>query len=204
MGIGQQVLPGVDPPPSAALSQWFTKPELARRIVEWSGAAGCAHVLEPSAGAGAFVEPLLDLGCRVQAVEIDPPWADRLRLRNTTPKLQVACWDFLAWDPGFAPGQCFDLTVMNPIYEDGQDMFHVKHACNMSDRVVALVRAVFLNGVERYEGIWRTNTLERVIHFKDRPKFSGAGSPRHDFCVVDLRTGGGGPPYNVKVDWWYA
>ncbi len=204
MGIGQQVLPGVDPPPSAALSQWFTKPELARRIVEWSGAEDGMHVLEPSAGAGAFVEPLLELGCCVQAVEIDPPWADRLRLRNPTPMLVVARWDFLAWDPGFAPGQRFDLTVMNPIYEDGQDTLHVKHACELSERVVALVRANFLNGVDRYDSLWKTNTLERVIHFKDRPKFSGAGSPRHDFCVVDIRMGSRGPPYSVDVDWWWA
>ena len=34
--ISQLTFPGIPPRPKAALSQWFTKPELARRIVQWA------------------------------------------------------------------------------------------------------------------------------------------------------------------------
>jgi tRNA G37 N-methylase Trm5 len=188
----QLTIPGCDPDPREDLSQHFTPRALAERMVAWAGVDHKMHVLEPSAGSGAFVDPLLRAGARVQAVEIDQPWADRLVLRyqarpDVGSRLQVARWDFMTWDPGFAPGKRFDKCVMNSPYEDDQDLLHVCKALDLCRTVVALVRTVFLHGVGRYEKIWSRRQLTRVAHLVRRPHFSGAGSPRHDFCVVELQ-----------------
>lgn len=183
------------------LSQWLTDPELARRIARWADPVKL-RVLEPSAGAGAFVWPLLDLGATVTALDIDPKWTCRLidehRGRGG---LTVETVDFLEW----SPRSRIDLCVMNPPYENGQDTDHLVHALEVADRVVALVRTNIIHGVGRYERIWKHANLRRRINFIDRPRFSGAGSPRHDFCVVDVVKSGSkiGVPL-VATEWWYA
>lgn len=185
------------------MSQWFTKPELGRRIVDWADPHPAMRVLEPSAGAGAFVTPLLDhRGVIVEALEVDPEWSHKLEKDHQYPSdLTVHTEDFLQWKPEVT----FDLAIMNPPYEDGQDMQHVVHALNLCQRVVALVRLNFLASEERYNAIWKRVVLRRQINFIDRPRFSGAGSPRHDFCVVDIARGGSqvGVPL-VATEWWYA
>lgn len=198
--MSQLLFPGMPPKPRADLSQWFTDKRLADAIVTWALRLGHRRILEPSAGDGAFVEPLVRLAGaeRVTAVEIDPPWAQRLR---QIPKLTVTAEDFLQYQPPHR----FDLTVMNPPYEDDQDLTHVVHALSMADEVVALVRLNFLSGVARHKQIWSKHTLTGLRLFTNRPRFSGAGSPRHDFCVVKVcavkiqtaRHAG-----SVDVGWW--
>lgn len=70
------------PPPARDLAhdQWWTPPELAREMVRLAGVQPGDHVLEPSAGAGAIVEALLEAGATVEAHELDPRWASYLRI----------------------------------------------------------------------------------------------------------------------------
>lgn len=202
--IGQLTIPGIPPKPKESLSQWFTKPELARRIVRWVNLRPGMRVLEPSAGAGAFVAPLLDYhGVTVEALEIDPEWAHKLTDDHRHVRdLTVHNVDFLQWSPKVK----FNLGIMNPPYEGGQDLGHVVHALDLCERVVALVRLNFLASEERYDAIWKRVVLRRQINFIDRPRFSGAGSPRHDFCVVDMHKPPVRPetPSSVATEWWYA
>ncbi len=191
----QMSIPGVQPSPSAELSQWFTDPVLARRIVEWANIAPGDLVLEPSAGSGAFVQPLVDVGALVTAVEYDPSWA--AHLKGQYPTETVWSGDFTAW----IPPHRFDLAVMNPPYENEQDLGHVVSACGMSDRVVALLRTVFLHGVARHDQVWRAHHPRRIVHLSRRPRFSGAGSPRHDFSVMEL-TPRSHPCEMTEVGWW--
>lgn len=202
--IGQLTIPGLPPKPKEALSQWFTKPELGKRIVQWADPRPGMRVLEPSAGAGAFVTPLLTYqGVSVEALEIDPEWSHKLiDDHQYSRNLTVHTADFLQWSPKTK----FSLGILNPPYEGGQDLGHVTHALDLCDRVIALVRLNFLSSEERYEGIWRHVALKRQINFIDRPRFSGAGSPRHDFCVVDMVRHSFPAPkvQQVEVEWWYA
>lgn len=199
--IGQLSFVGMPPKPKTELSQWFTHPKLARRIVRWAGARPGMRVLEPSAGSGAFVDPLLEQrGVTVDAVELDPEWAHYLEHEHRGRDLVVHSTSFTAWKPGCR----FSMAVANPPYEDGQDLDHTVHALSMSDRVVALVRLVFLAGEERYERMWAHHTLRRLILFRDRPRFSGAGSPRHDFCVVEITHGTPEGGHQPAVEWWRA
>lgn len=183
------------------LSQWLTDLALAKRIVRWADPVKL-HVLEPSAGAGAFVWPLLEFGATVRALDIDPVWTRKLMHGNWgRGGLTVETVDFLEW----CPKSRIDLCVMNPPYENGQDTSHLVHALDVADRVVALVRTNIIHGVDRYERIWKHVNLRRKINFIDRPRFSGAGSPRHDFCVVDMVKCGSkiGVPL-VATEWWRA
>ncbi len=197
MMASQLTFSGMPPKPRADLSQWFTHPKLAEAIVKWAIGNGRPprRVLEPSAGSGSFVEPLVRLlgGNVVTAVELDLPWAEHLQKLH--PLANVVAEDFLQWDCQ----DYFDAVVTNPPYEGGQDGAHVARALSLSDQVVALVRAVFLNGVDRYRDVWSKTHLQGIRYFTDRPKFSGAGSPRHDFVVVKL---GVGPVDRVDVGWW--
>lgn len=198
MMASQLTFQGMPPKPRADLSQWFTHPKLAERIVRWAlegKAKFPRRILEPSAGSGSFVDPLVRLvgGNVVTAVELDPPWAEHLQ--ELHPLANVVAEDFLQWD-------CqdhFELSVMNPPYEGGQDGTHVARTLALCDQVVALVRVVFLNGVDRHRDVWSKTHLQGIRWFTDRPCFSGAGSPRHDFVVVKL---GVDPVDSVDVGWW--
>ena len=179
----------------AVLSQWHTRPDLARRIVRWCGKIGPTNnirrVLEPSAGSGAFVAPLLDHGVEVTAHEIDASWAQHLR---DTTGAQVIEGDFLASE---RPADPYDLAVMNPPYEGGADGDHLAEAMERSLRVVALLRANALFGGARYRGVWRRLGspskpgewwMSGLAVLVSRPGFDGPGAtgPMHEFCVVKL------------------
>lgn len=197
-------LPGAEPPARDDLSQWFTDSTLAHRIVEWAD-PDVGPFLEPSAGSGALVEHLLRYATTaggLTAVELDSKWAARLSQRFSD-DVEVVCSDFLAWRP--PTDALFELTIQNPPYEDDQDLLHVAKACEISKRVVALVRSNFLHGVERNKQIWGRYALRRLVILKRRPRFSGsANSPRHDFIVVEIEghRAQGDTWLPATVEWW--
>lgn len=77
------------------------------------------RVLEPSAGLGAIADrlpvPKEDIFC----IELDPQRAAVLEQKG----YKTLCADFLAVTPGK-----FDTILMNPPFEEGQDIDHVRHA----------------------------------------------------------------------------
>jgi predicted RNA methylase len=188
----QLVLPGERAPLRSELSQWFTPRELATRIAIWSGASG-VNVLEPSAGDGSLAKALRRQRANVACIEIDQALVGDLRRDG----FQVACGDFLAASP-----RPFDLVVMNPPYEDDADLKHVLHALEFAPRVIALVRLNFLAGKARQEKLWRHHQPARVAFLSKRPQFVGetSGSPKHDFCVVDISRGLTGAI--AELEWW--
>jgi len=196
---------------NAALSQWFTRPDLARRIVAWCGNIGPTNnirrVLEPGAGSGALVRPLLDRGVDVTAHEIDPAWAQHLR---DTTGATVVEGDYLEAAP---PAEPYCLAVMNPPYEKGADGRHLAKAMDESLRVVALVRCNALFGAERHRHVWsRIGTptepgewwMSGLALLVGRPGFDGPGatSPMHEFCVVKLTRVPSQVGRNFCPEWW--
>lgn len=190
-----------------ALSQWMTDPALAARIVNWALKPDDKpkRALEPSAGEGSFVGPLVKaLGAEnVVAVEIDTPLSCRLQSQYSG--VQVVNQDFTGWVPD---GALFDLAVMNSPYEGGQDTDHLSHALEVARRVVAITRTNILHGQKRFDRIWSKAYLRRKINFIDRPRFSGSdGSPRHDFCVIEVSKEALLDRYGVQhltAEWWRA
>ncbi|MGO9198906.1 MAG: rRNA adenine N(6)-methyltransferase family protein [Acidimicrobiales bacterium] len=64
-----------------SLGQNFLSPRLADRLIEQAGVRAGELVVELGPGAGALTMALARQGADVLAIEIDPAWADRLRLR---------------------------------------------------------------------------------------------------------------------------
>lgn len=175
-------------------SQWYTPTDLAGRIVEWSlrpfltvdpkqwgQAPVFLTILEPSAGRGALIHRI---PCRhsITAFEIDPKNADFLRSSYPTVDVQLA--DFLAVE---SPGQ-FDLAIMNPPYENEQELDFARRIVldGIADRAVMLMRSGFRHGKRRWELFWKYVDLKRQVDLMTRPKFGGSGVALSDFAVFDI------------------
>lgn len=86
------------------------------------------RVLEPSAGEGAIVAPLLAKGMLVDAVEIHPSRAIKLReMQAPYGQLRVFNANFLT----FKAAPTYDLVVMNPPFSGTHWMDHVRKAFDL-------------------------------------------------------------------------
>lgn len=201
------ILPGVDfLERKPELSQWYTPPWLAKRIVNWAidfRTHRQLSVLEPSAGDGALVKQLLYRGCKVLGVDIDGENVERLQRLGAI----VLHADFLTLVPGMVDN-LLDLVVMNPPFEDGQTEQHVLHALKFAPRVVCHCPLTTLAGKDRKEGLWRDAYLKRLAICGARPRYGGNGGGMTDMCtfevvrryehvdVTNVRATG------VDVEWW--
>jgi predicted RNA methylase len=213
------VLPGMENEArNHDLSQWFTPRDLAKRVVEWAieprvsardydGHGRALRVLEPSAGNGALVRPLVAAGAFVTAIEVDERYLVELRTIAQPLDLWVRRWDFLHVKPEDIGSN--DLCVMNPPYEDGLDVAFVLHALKFAPRVVGVFRSAIVHGDERYETLWRWVDITRGKWLRKRPQFGTgpkADGARSDFCVLDLvareRPRKVDEDMNLSFGWW--
>lgn len=187
----------------AALSQWFTPEWLAQYIGRWCATVPLEGftILEPSAGGGALIAPLVEAGADIVAVEIVPELCAGMRRRFAGQKVEVVQGDF----PSLRTlPRKVNAAVMNPPYEDRQLTAHIVHALHFAQQVVALVPLSFLATWERFEAVWSKHQLLRVAILVDRVKFDGPGdnSPMRDYCVLDIHRGHPVFPCPVRVEWW--
>ena len=172
-----------EPEKSRALSQWHTPPRLVRRVVhDLVGARWLLgkHVVEPSAGAGAFVDALLEvigeMG-RVTAVEMDPQWAAHLRARYVDePRVTVVEADYLA-----TRIDC-DIVLGNPPYEGGNDTAFMAHALDCAGRFAFVLQTRVQHGRERHERVWSRAAVREMGVCVGRPSFGG-GSAKGEFSA---------------------
>lgn len=164
------------------LDAWLTDPKLAREVVKWADIGSlwaklgrAPWILEPSAGEGAFLVPLLE-ELHALGWQLDPDGNDRTKahvvaveihagraayLRKQFPGVRVIQRDFVAFadetlaartthEAAFdlAGREPFDLAIQNPPYADGADVEHVQRAARMATDLVCLVRSVFGFGVD--------------------------------------------------------
>lgn len=183
-------------------SQWYLDPFLAARIVEWAlkrfPDKQRLRVLEPSAGRGALALPLRALGHEVTCVDIDHRNAEYLRELG----FEVHEGDFLklspyTWEP-------FDLTLMNPPFENGQAEEHILHALKFAPRVVAHAPLTTLSGVDRARGLWRAASLDEQVNHARRPKYSGRkGGGETDMATFGMASALTPQPIaSVQMEWW--
>lgn len=101
---------------------WFpTPPDLADQVVAMADIEAGMRVLEPSAGHGALIEPILRHTNQVWAYELDAERATRCSERHG---VYTAVADFLTVEPD----PTFDRVVMNPPFAKRADIHHVLHA----------------------------------------------------------------------------
>jgi hypothetical protein len=191
-------------------SQWYLDCCLAERIANWATrvwANDRLHVLEPSAGRGALVSPLVAAGHRVTAIDIDPDNADWVASKWTRAEgVEVISADFTAFEDW--PG--VDLALLNPPFEKGQTEAHVLHALKFAPRVVCHCPLTTLEGKDRREGLWSTAYLKRLVIHSSRPKYSGSRTGGQTaMCTIDVVRRPEGKPHNgrvaacgVEVEWW--
>lgn len=202
--------------------QYFTRSQLAQRIVTWAEVAHGSRLCEPSAGDGSFVFPLLALpGVQVTAVELDPKMVRRLngKLAKLDAEQQARCkvvrGDFTKFkvQPG-AKRLPFDLMVMNPPYGSrklgtvGLAARHVAHALRFAPRVVTLVAGAFEFGTTNEDSLFKDAFITRRIVLVRRPEFDGPSDKgegaRRDYVVLELvrkETLGGIQPAVVTERW---
>lgn len=138
-------------------------------------------MLEPSAGGGSIAEAIADLGLEPFCCELDERFIRRLDADG------YCTWfgDFLNFGKPHPP-QKFAAAVMNPPYENGQDVAHVLHALKFTDKVIALLRLSTLAGKDRYFGLWGRVKLNRICILSNRPDFGGEFTSMRDFAIFDL------------------
>jgi cyclopropane fatty-acyl-phospholipid synthase-like methyltransferase len=117
-----------------------TPPDVARQVVELAGIQPGHRILEPSAGTGRLLDAAIraglgfDCGVRVVAVEINRELAGALLdmrqrwLYANDTNFEVRCADFLSCNGDLG---VFDRIVMNPPFENGDDIRHIEHAHRM-------------------------------------------------------------------------
>lgn len=185
-----------------ALSQWYTPPALARRVVRWAELADGERVLEPSAGRGALAREIMR-AAKVDLTCIDRDAANVEHLREHG--FHALCGDFLEYDRLPA---C-DVALMNPPYEHGAEGTHVAHALSVASRAVAILRLQSLASMQRWESLWRHARLTRMAICVRRPAFSADGGGTFEVVVVEVRRHAGQLPMaidthasHVRVEWW--
>ncbi len=126
-----------------------TPPELARRMAREAGILAGRRILEPSAGTGNLVSAAINAAsgadcCRIVAVEINAALVGELRnMRDKTlyangHNFEIKHADFLDCNGDLLK---FDRIIMNPPFENGADIKHIKHAMSFlkeGGRLVAL------------------------------------------------------------------
>ena len=171
------------------MSQYFTPAKLAQRVVEWAGvhdktdskrmhSVNPPRVLEPSAGNGALVRPLVAAGAEVVAYELDERYeADLLKAGA----VQVWCGFSFIEQCSANEQPRFDLCVMNPPYHENLAAEFIMHALEFAPRVVGIFQADIFYTVGRYEQLWTRARPTRAAMLARRP-WSG----ETDYVVLEI------------------
>lgn len=111
-----------------------TPPAVVSLMLEHSRVEPGQTVLEPSAGSGNIADAVKEAGASVECFEVHCTLAEILRAKGHT----VTGADFIAKPPGVK----YDAVLMNPPFEKGQDIEHVKAAfdtLNGNGRLVSVM-----------------------------------------------------------------
>ena len=131
-----------------------TPPEVAAKMVKLANITGAHRVLEPSAGTGNILKalnahngPSLSLFDKhiIEAVEINANLAQVLSDKGLADT--VTCADFLTCNGNLGK---FDRVVMNPPFDHGSDIEHIKHAMHFL-RPGGILVALCANGPKQVE-----------------------------------------------------
>lgn len=141
-------------------------------------------ILEPSAGSGAILDGIKALApsADLTACEVSPRLREILELKGYA----LAGHDFTDWQPD-SP---FDRVLMNPPFENGQDMDHVRRAFDMlkpGGRLVAIMSPGYSFRSDKRAVAFRDWLAGLVWEFEELPagafKESGTGVQTHMLII---------------------
>lgn len=125
--LDQILLTGEVTLPKDEFNYFPTPPLIAEQLIGLANVRPGMLVLEPSAGQGALVMPLLDAGTQVVAIELMPANYEVLvaLMQRRGGQCIISEGDFLEYKD---PPVMFDRVVMNPPFAKQADVRHVLHA----------------------------------------------------------------------------
>jgi hypothetical protein len=105
-----------------------TPREVVLRMLDKVAIEDYMDILEPSAGLGAIARVVLQKlpTTRLHLVEKNKARYEALYKEFDHKNAYVYCADFMS----FYPDERYDLVLMNPPFEEGQDCHHIRHAYN--------------------------------------------------------------------------
>lgn len=174
---------------------YMTDPKLARALVQLL-ADRCmigrgAHLLEPSAGEGAFVGPLADVAPDVHLVANDISASKERREAWGTAGAKVAregTFESMP-RPGAGIYDGYDAIVGNPPYSLAEE--HVRHALKLLSHggvVAFLLRVAFLESKTRIP-FWSEHRAQEVHVLAERPSFMGGKTDSTAYGLFIWRKG---------------
>lgn len=195
-------------------SQWFTRPDLARRLWLWAQMNAPISrlepdVLEPTCGVGGLLVPIIELGVRtnsVCAVDIDPKntRAVRRRFAKHLPRLSVHTGNFLKMTPAQL-GKGYDFAPVNFPFEDNAHIDLTEHAFSFTKIVTGIYPADVAYSAGRAD-FWAWHDIAREARLVKRPRFGGRHTPMINFVVLDLRRRAhrrkDGEATAARIEWW--
>lgn len=198
-----------------ALSQYYTRPELARRLWLWAGmrarfaALRPISVLEPTCGVGGLLVPILELGVRTErvvAVDIDRKNTRLVhqRFAQHLPSLTVVTDNFLNLSVTHL-GKGFDFAPVNFPFENNAHIECTEHAFSFTNIVTGIYPAD-VSYSDKRGAFWAWHDIVREARLVKRPKFGGRHTPMTNFVVLDLRRRTtrrkDGEASPMTVEWW--
>lgn len=135
-----------------------TPVDVAGRVAAYADLRAGDRVLEPSAGTGRLLDAI-EAGPHGEVVAVEVSYALAEDLRRRYPSVEVRCADFLSTSGDIGT---FDRVVMNPPFDHGEDIRHVRHALEHlrpGGRLVAIVangpkqREAFYDDAEHWEDL---------------------------------------------------
>jgi phospholipid N-methyltransferase len=181
---------GTAPRAVSSFNLFQTPEHIARRMVETAGIGGIPfqRVLEPSAGLGRILRPILAQvhpSAYVAACEESPECVRELsrQIENVPCDLAMRSGDFLTLT-AYDLGGPFDAIVMNPPFERGRDVKHIRHAAGMLAPGGVLVGLCYHGATQERELRPEVNTWEVLPAGSFRSEGTGAG-----VVMVTIRKG---------------
>lgn len=203
------------------LSQYYTRPDLARRLWLWAfpqdkpndhhayrGAwTSPKRVLEPTCGIGGLLVPILELNIatnEVVAIDIDPKNTATVEKRFAKHfDLTTKCSNFLSLTP--ARLGRFDFAPVNLPFENNAHIELTEHLFSFTTLVTGIYPADVTFSAGR-EDFWAWHDIVREARLVKRPRFGGRFSPMTNFVVLDLRRRAhkrkDGEATPALIEWW--
>ncbi len=176
-------------------SQWFTPEYVAQAMWDRAKIHDHLYVLEPSAGTGSLILPVDD-DVLVTACEIDPELVESHLLQMHPPLHRVIECDFLTFDflelyPNHHDPTLpiFGTCLMNPPFENGQDLACVLKAFSLCHVLIACVRVQFMHRVAPWRGLWSRPDVNLTWRGDcvPRPRFSGTKeTPMDEYVCFEI------------------
>lgn len=133
-----------------------TPDELIDKMIQYARLEDHHTLLEPSAGIGNILDRVRfhGINCRMDAVEIRPALEEVLRLKG----YNSSCEDILSTTE--VTGSKWDRILMNPPFEHGQDIDHVRHCFDTFLADDGILVSIMSSGV-------KSNSYAKYVDFRN-------------------------------------